>query len=112
VTGALGITRNQPKNYYAYAFGYPGAAPFNGKDLYYCHGGTSVALLNSSVLALPCNMTPGSSGGGWLYNFNSGNGFGLLNGVTSELQTWPGGWNYSPYFGNGAGTIYNLVRWG
>jgi V8-like Glu-specific endopeptidase len=111
-TGALGITWNQPKNYYAYAFGYPGAAPFNGKDLYYCHGATSVSFLNSSVVALPCNMTPGSSGGAWLYNFNPATGFGLVNGVTSELQTWPGGWNYSPYFGNGAGIIYNLVRWG
>ena len=86
--------------------------PFNGKDLYYCHGGTSASFLNSSVLALACNMTQGSSGGAWLYNYNAATGFGLVNGVTSELQTWPGGWNYSPYFGNGAGAIYNLVRWG
>jgi V8-like Glu-specific endopeptidase len=111
-TGALGITWNQPKNHYAYAFGYPGLPPFNGNDLYYCHGGASASILNSSVLALACNMTQGSSGGAWLYNYNSITGFGLVNGVTSQLQTWPGGWNYSPYFGNGAGTIYNLVRWG
>lgn len=111
-TGALGITWNQPKNHYAYIFGYPGAAPFNGKDLHYCHGSTSVSFLNSSVIAVPCNMTQGSSGGGWLINFNSATGFGLVNGVMSTLQTWPGGWNYSPYFGNGAGQIYNLVRWG
>jgi len=112
-TGALGITWNQPKNVYAWAFGYPGVAPFNGNNLYYCNGNTSTAFGNTSVLWIYCNMTQGASGGAWLYNFNSSTGMGLLNGVTSDILVccgWPT--IYSPWFGPTAGAVYNAVRYG
>jgi hypothetical protein len=56
-----------------YAFGYPAAGPYHGKDLVYC-AGAIIEDANTSNLTwgMPCNMTGGSSGGPWLSNFESG----------------------------------------
>jgi hypothetical protein len=56
------------------AFGYPAAAPYDGTQLVYCAGTTIYDPYQSPATAtnwgIACNMTGGSSGGGWLRNFS------------------------------------------
>ena len=56
-----------------YAFGYPAAGKYHGKDLVYCAGAiTEDANTSNLTWGMPCNMTGGSSGGPWLSNFEAG----------------------------------------
>jgi hypothetical protein len=56
-----------------YAFGYPAAGKYHGKDLVYCAGAiVEDAGTSNLTWGMPCNMTGGSSGGPWLSNFESG----------------------------------------
>ena len=54
-----------------WAFGYPAAGRYHGKDLVYCTNGTSTSLINdpngANTWGMNCNMTGGSSGGPWLH---------------------------------------------
>ena len=61
------------------AYGYPAAGKFNGQVQRYCDSAVSRmdAGPNPDAMAIPCDMTGGSSGGGW---FNSD---GLLISVNS-----------------------------
>ena len=56
-----------------YAFGYPAAGKYHGKDLVYCAGAIIEDAATSNLTwGMPCNMTGGSSGGPWLSNFETG----------------------------------------
>ena len=56
-----------------YAFGYPAAGKYHGKDLVYCAGAIIEDAGTSNLTwGMPCNMTGGSSGGPWLSNFETG----------------------------------------
>jgi hypothetical protein len=61
------------------AYGYPAASPYTGTDLTYCKGGIGTDPNTSNTTwAMACNMTGGSSGGGWLDgNFTSFGGASL-----------------------------------
>ena len=49
------------------AYGYPAARPFDGKTLWSCSGTVVDDTFGGSQdQGLACNMTGGSSGGGWL----------------------------------------------
>jgi hypothetical protein len=50
------------------SFGYPAAGKFNGQTLRYCDSYVSRTDSNSSpaTMGMPCDMTGGSSGGGWI----------------------------------------------
>ena len=50
-----------------WAFGYPAAGRYHGKDLIYCKGSTVNDPYDVGTWGMACNMTGGSSGGGWLY---------------------------------------------
>jgi hypothetical protein len=50
-----------------WAFGYPAAGRYHGKDLVYCTGSTVNDPYGVGTWGMACNMTGGSSGGGWLY---------------------------------------------
>jgi hypothetical protein len=53
-----------------YAFGYPAAGRYKGRDLVYCAGNIFNDQLNSNqTWGMACNMTGGSSGGPWLSGF-------------------------------------------
>ncbi len=68
----------------AYAFGYPAAGRYKGKDLVYCNGSIFEDPYNDELTwGLPCNMTGGSSGGPWLSNFSTGTGSGSLSSLNS-----------------------------
>jgi V8-like Glu-specific endopeptidase len=68
----------------SYAFGYPAAQKYKGKDLVYCNGAIFEDPYNDELTwGLPCNMTGGSSGGPWLSNFSTTSGSGSLSSVNS-----------------------------
>jgi len=53
-----------------WAFGYPAAGRYHGKDLVYCTNGGGTSLINdpngANTWGMACNMTGGSSGGPWI----------------------------------------------
>jgi hypothetical protein len=106
VLGARGIIFNQSPNQLFDSFGYPAAPPFDGERLWLCDSGTS-DLLPSMAPPQPhrigCNMTPGSSGGGWVLpagHVNSVNSFTLLDHPNIM---------HGPQFGSSAQSLYNLA---
>jgi hypothetical protein len=104
--GAQGIAWNYPASYFAYAFGYPQGAPFDGSVLVgeanqaYDGGGGVIYMINY--------MTGGSSGGAWLYAFD-GN-WGYINGHNDFKYTSLPQYMYSPYYGNQVADLYNTVN--
>ncbi|MGL5826982.1 MAG: trypsin-like serine peptidase [Nocardioides sp.] len=112
--GGQGLTVNRGKNVYEYAFGYPAEYPFDGGNLYRCQGTTSPEwdawFFWSQTVKLPCDMTRGSSGGGWLHGYNGD--WGQLNGVNSRIDRILGPTiMLSPYFDNDAWDLYNFTRY-
>lgn len=113
--GGQGITVNKGKSgVYEYAFGYPAEWPFDGGNLYRCQGYTSpewdVWITWSQTVKIPCDMTRGSSGGGWLNGYNGS--WGWLNGVNSRIDRIVGPTiMLSPYFDDDAWSLYNFTRY-
>ena len=83
--GSFGITFNSfPSGTQMYAFGYPAAGKYKGKDLTYCAGPIFFDPYNDELTyGMECNMTGGSSGGPWLSSFNTGTGVGTLSSLNS-----------------------------
>lgn len=54
------------------AFGYPAAKKYKGNTLTYCAGQVQIAYDGHQTMALPCDMTGGSSGGPWLVDYDTG----------------------------------------
>ena len=113
--GGQGFTVNKGKSgVYEYAFGYPAESPFDGGNLYRCQGSTSPEwdawIFWSQTVKIPCDMTRGSSGGGWLNGYD-GN-WGYLNGVNSRIDKIVGPTiMLSPYFDDDAWSLYNYTRY-
>lgn len=74
------------------AFGYPAAQPYNGQLLWKCSGIAGVDTRGTTDHRLPCSMTGGSSGGGWITG-------GKLNSVNSFGYRGEKNVMYGPYFG-------------
>ena len=86
------------------AFGYPAARPFNGQKLYSCTGTVIQDTYGGSTdQGLACNMTGGSSGGGWIQN-------GSLSSVTSFGYTGVKNLLWGPYFGSTIQSVYNTAQ--
>lgn len=70
VVGSREIGFNQPRDQTYQAFGYPAAAPFTGGRLFRCtdqFGGTdNPGGFGPNTNFIGCDMTAGSSGGGWV----------------------------------------------
>jgi hypothetical protein len=67
-----------------YAFGYPAAGRYKGKDLTYCAGNTFNDPSNGNATwGIACNMTGGSSGGPWFGGFDESTGVGTLTSLNS-----------------------------
>jgi hypothetical protein len=113
--GGQGITVNKGKSgVYEYAFGYPAEWPFDGGNLMRCQGYTSPEwdywFSWSQTVKIPCDMTRGSSGGGWLNGYN-GN-WGYLNGVNSRIDRIVNPTiMLSPYFDDDAWSLFNFTRY-
>jgi hypothetical protein len=63
-TLAFGYNRSQRYN----SYGYPAANPFNGQRLWMCDSPlyTNDTSASPATMGIQCNMTGGSSGGGWV----------------------------------------------
>lgn len=109
VVGSQGIAFNQARGQNMYAFGYPAAAPYDGTRLIYCSGRVFNAFL-SSGLGMTCNMTGGSSGGGWFLSFSEAAGTGIVNSVNSYKINFFPNWIFGPYFGADAQNLYNSAQ--
>jgi hypothetical protein len=112
--GGQGITTGIGAAVWENAYGYPGEWPFDGGNLYGCAGWSSpewqVLWFWSETIKISCDMTRGSSGGGWLHAWD-GN-WGYLNGVNSRIDQIVGPTiMLSPYFDDTAWSLYNATRW-
>jgi V8-like Glu-specific endopeptidase len=68
VTGGYDINTSSLLNSVEkWAFGYPAQGKYKGKDLTYCKGQTIDDPYGADTWGVACNMTPGSSGGPWIY---------------------------------------------
>ncbi len=112
--GGQGLTVNRGKNVWINAFGYPAEWPFDGGNLYQCWGSTQPEWDSwfswSQTLKIPCDMTRGSSGGGWFYGYDGNSGY--LNGVNSRIDRIVNPTiMLSPYFDDDAWSLFNFTRY-
>jgi hypothetical protein len=80
--GSRGAVFNQPAQQHYLSHGYPAAPPFNGGRLYVCESdlGSRDTSANPPTMGIGCDMTGGSSGGGWVVGNDvvSVNSYGYL----------------------------------
>jgi hypothetical protein len=101
VVGGRGVAFNYDRNQTYSSYGYPAAPPFNGQRLHVCE--SQLARSDSSTspptMGIGCDMTGGSSGGGWVVGDSvySVNSYGYL--------TQPN-MMYGPYQGAVAQALY------
>lgn len=112
VVGGTGWAYNYPYNQYFYAFGYPQAYPYDGNTMWYCpssfYGYDYPSPGDAAALGITCDMTGGSSGGGWLISLN--NTFGYVNGHNDYKYNSDSGHMYSPYYGNDWFMVFNAAQ--
>jgi V8-like Glu-specific endopeptidase len=112
VVGARGIAFNTKRNHTYRAYGYPAEAPpaeFDGRHLFSCtsqYGGADHGFGNPPPMRITCDMTGGSSGGGWVVKDR------YIASVVSYGYEGDSTHLYGPYFGNAAHTLYNGVKSG
>ena len=70
--GGRGIAFDQARQQTYRAYGYPAASPFNGQRLWYCEAAPTYTdgAGAQATMGIPCDMTGGSSGGGWVVGAN------------------------------------------
>jgi hypothetical protein len=103
VVGSYPIAFNLARGLTYKAYGYPAANPFNGQTLWSCSGTAMQDTFGGSQdQGLPCNMTGGSSGGGWITG-------GSLNSVNSFGYTGLRDVMWGPYFGSTIASVYNTA---
>jgi V8-like Glu-specific endopeptidase len=112
-TGWLGLAWDWGYQQHYNALGYPQAAPFNGQRLNVCQSTVAYTetAYSPATMAIGCDMTGGSSGGGWIKDFGTGNS---LNGVNSYKRIIDGTVlsqeMFSPYFDSAVKTtIWDCV---
>jgi V8-like Glu-specific endopeptidase len=73
VVGGRAIAFNQPDSQRYLAHGYPAAPPFTGGRMFVCDAplGTRDTSTSPPTLGIGCDMTGGSSGGGWVVGSNT-----------------------------------------
>ncbi len=68
VVGSRGIGFNQSAEQHYLSHGYPAAPPFSGGRMFICESdlGTRDTSASPATMGIGCDMTGGSSGGGWV----------------------------------------------
>ena len=106
LVGGRGITWNAPRHQNYESHGYPAAPPFGGERQIVCEspwGGDDFPGSGPATMRIDCDMTGGSSGGGWVVGGN-------VHSVNSYKYTFDPNSMYGPYHGQGAADLYNAVR--
>lgn len=105
--GSRGVMFNVDFRQQFDSFGYPAAPPFDGEKLWTC--ASDFGFQDTQFPGPPfttgmgCDMTPGSSGGGWVINDE------FLNSVVSYGLEGEPEVQYGPYFGTTAQQFYEVV---
>ena len=108
VVGGRGIQFNGPRDRRYRAIGYPAEAPFDGERMYACRSdyeGADPAQGNPPPMRIRCDMTGGSSGGGWVA------GGDVASVVSYGYGDEPNNL-YGPYQGAAAKDLYDDVKSG
>ncbi len=86
VTGGYGLkTSGVALTTKLWAFGYPAAGRYKGKDLTYCAGTLVNDPYGADTWGMACNMTGGSSGGPWLGDTDAP---GTVEGKVASLNSY------------------------
>ena len=109
VVGGAGWAYNQSVKQAYYAYGYPAGYPFDGQTRKSCESsaGTLWQHAGGTVVSIPCNMTGGSSGGGW---FIKSGGNWYLNGHNDFTSTIKPGHTFSPYYDDTWYALYSKAQ--
>jgi V8-like Glu-specific endopeptidase len=108
--GGRGIATGRSRDQNFQAFGYPAESPFGGRRQWECDSPWSGNDPSSQsdpgplTTSIGCDMTGGSSGGGWIIDGQ------YLNGVNSYGYNDEPDTMYGPYFGSAAWRLYKDVR--
>ena len=116
VVGSLGFAYNLNQALHWQSIGYPSTSPFNGLTQQICAG--SFAYFDTGYsdndisaplpVAMGCDMTGGSSGGPWIWNFSGQVGAtNYLNGNNSYRHIYHPQEMFSPYFGAAAKSLHD-----
>ncbi len=111
--GGQGTRFNASRTQFFRSYGYPQAAPFNGFNQYVCPSSRlgddnpNWFAPGPNTMRISCNMTGGSSGGGWLVGESGG--LGYVNSVNSYKYNNDPNSMYGPYFGNEALNLFNFA---
>ena len=107
--GARGIAFNQPREQLFRAFGYPAEQPpfeFTGERLFACdspYGGDDTSVPPPRPMLIACDMTSGSSGGGWVIHDT------YVNSLISYGYLFQPNDLYGPYFDSEVAALYQDV---
>ena len=104
--GGRGIQFNGPRDRTYKAIGYPQAAPFDGEKMFACRSaykGKDSGQGNPPPMRISCDMTGGSSGGGWIAG-------GKVASVVSYGYAGEPNHLYGPYQGPSALGLFNQVK--
>jgi V8-like Glu-specific endopeptidase len=101
VVGGRNIAFNTARNQNYAAHGYPAAPPFNGQRLWVCNSPLVYddTSANPPTMGIDCDMTGGSSGGGWIAG-------GSVVSVNSYGYTTLPNVMFGPYQGSVAQSLY------
>jgi len=115
VVGARGIAFNQDPVQTYRSFGHPQAPPFDGKYMFYCDsdlGYLDIYRPSPPPMAIGCDMTGGSSGGGWIVE-DAETGEGFVHSVNSYGYEAPGDeyedTMFGPQMGDVAAAVYEAA---
>ncbi|MEN3362434.1 MAG: hypothetical protein V7637_6416 [Mycobacteriales bacterium] len=111
VVGGLPVEFGVGPGRYVWTFGYPGAAPDEGRRATFCRGGSRADPFGTPAIGLACTMTAGASGGPWLTGFTAAGG-GVIYSVTSFSYQGMRGTIWGPRLGPAAKALYAAAqRW-
>jgi V8-like Glu-specific endopeptidase len=105
VVGGEGILVNQGYKPYMTVIGYPQAKPYNGATQQFCYG-YGHRYYKTLQVELGCHLTGGASGGPWMRWFK--NGYGYVDGVSSNKNSNNNKDVRSPYFATWTWKMYKL----
>ncbi|MGH2715059.1 MAG: trypsin-like serine peptidase [Thermoleophilaceae bacterium] len=105
--GGRNVAFNYDRNQFYTSFGYPAAPPFTGGRLWLCESqlGASDPTTSPQTMGIGCDMTGGSSGGGWIVG-------GSVYSVNSYGYSNQRNVMYGPYHGSVAQGLYNQASTG
>ena len=111
--GGEGLAWNYPRDQHWFDFGYPQAAPFDGNRMDICAASHAVddkpdPAAADAAMGIGCDMTGGSSGGGWFMRWSSNGGY--RNGQNDYKYGSQPNAMYSPYYGDAAYGVFNSAQ--